>query len=166
MDSLLGAAHTLIIGYGNPDRQDDGVAWHVLCGLAERLGRPLPSLVEGFFPSGEHPDLWFVLQLTPELSKQVAGYEKVCFVDAHTGTIAEEIQVRRLEAQYQSSPLTHHMTPETCLALVDQLYGVQPEALLVSVKGEAFAFTHQLSPSAASRVECAIELIAEFSKHD
>lgn len=156
------ATRTLIIGYGNPDRQDDGVAWHVLRGLAERLGRPLPTLEESFFPSGQDPDLWFILQLTPELAEQVARYSKVCFVDAHTGAIEEEIQVLRLEAHYQSSPLTHHMTPETCLALVHQLYGAQPEALLVSVRGDAFAFTHQLSPSAAARVERAIEIVAKF----
>ena len=30
--------NTLFIGYGNPDRQDDGVAWHVLTGIANQLG--------------------------------------------------------------------------------------------------------------------------------
>ena len=30
----------LILGYGNLDREDDGVAWHVLQGVAETLGRP------------------------------------------------------------------------------------------------------------------------------
>ncbi len=138
------------------------MAWHVLCGLAKRLGRPVPSLEEGFYPQGDDPDLLFVLQLTPELAEQVAGYGKVCFIDAHTGAIPEEIQALRLEPHYQSSPLTHHMTPETCLALVHQLYGAQPEALLVSVKGDAFEFTHQLSPAAAGRVDQAIDIIAQF----
>ena len=33
-------AHTLIIGFGNPDRADDGVAWHVANAVRARLGQP------------------------------------------------------------------------------------------------------------------------------
>ena len=28
---------TLVIGYGNVDRQDDGAAWHILARLAKQL---------------------------------------------------------------------------------------------------------------------------------
>ena len=30
---------TLLLGYGNPDREDDGVAWHVLSRVFRALGR-------------------------------------------------------------------------------------------------------------------------------
>lgn len=155
-------ARILVIGYGNPDRQDDGVAWHVLCGLSKHLGRPVPAMDEGFFPTGDNPDLMFVLQLTPDLAEKIADYEKVCFVDAHIGAFTEPIRVLPLKPSYQSSAFTHHMKPETCMALVFQLYNMQPDALIVSVKGDAFEFTDRLSPAAANRIHKAVDIVTNF----
>ena len=39
----------LVIGYGNIDRQDDGVAWHVLREVASRLKVNFPQTA-GEFP--------------------------------------------------------------------------------------------------------------------
>ncbi len=153
----------LIVGYGNPDRQDDGLAWHVLCGIARRLGRPIPTIEEGFSPSGDDPDLLFVLQLTPELAELVAEYTKVAFVDAHIGTaIPEDICITQLEANYRASPLSHHMTPETCLALAGKLYGKTPQGVLISARGDEFGFTHQLSATAEGRVEQTTLSVCDF----
>ena len=139
------SATTLILGYGNPDRQDDGVAWHILCNLADRLDRSIPSFEEGFTLDGDDPDLFFVLQLTPELAEIMADYQRVCMIDAHTGVIPEEVKLTVLEPGYQHSPLTHHTTPQTCLALAKTIYNSVPEAVLVSVRGYEFGFSHLLS---------------------
>lgn len=137
---------TLIIGYGNPDRQDDGVAWHVLTLLASQFGRAVPdSPDEGIFPSGENPDLLFTLQLIPELAETIADYERVCFVDAHTGNVPEEIHIAEVQPFYQQSPFTHHMTPQTVLSLAQSIYKRTPQAMLVSVRGYEFGFTRDLS---------------------
>ncbi len=171
MSSPTSPLSSLVIGYGNPDRQDDGLAWHILCGLAKRLGRPCPTVEEGFAPQGTDPDLLFVLQLTPELSETIAAYQRVCFVDAHTGApiptpdgeiTPAEIQATRLEPKFQSSPLTHHMPPETVLALAAGLYAARPEALLVSIQGDAFEFSHTLSDGAQARLQPAIEVIYAY----
>jgi hypothetical protein len=37
---------TLILGYGNPDREDDGVAWHILKGIANQFGLTYPETME------------------------------------------------------------------------------------------------------------------------
>ncbi len=138
---------TLIIGYGNPDRQDDGVAWHILVCLAKRLNRPAPpSFEEDFLPSGENPELSFSLQLTPEMAETIADYERVCFIDAHTGSVPEDIHVEAMSPSFQTSPFTHHLTAPACLYLVKALYNASPEALLVSVRGYRFGFEHDLSP--------------------
>jgi hydrogenase maturation protease len=151
---------TLIIGYGNADRQDDGVAWHVLAALRRHLGKPAPDAGdEAFEPDGENPDFLFTLQLTPEMAETLAGYQRVCFVDAHTGNVPEEIHFRELEAKYQRSPFTHHMTPDTLLALCGQLYAQGPEAILVSVRGYQFGFEHALSPETQALVEPAAQKI-------
>lgn len=150
---------TLIIGYGNPDRQDDGIAWHILVRLAGKLGRPIPSIDEGFLPSGENPDLLFILQLVPELAETISAYQRVCFVDAHTGNVPEKVNLVKVKADYQRSPFTHHMTAETCLALAKTIYGKDPQAILVSVRGYKFGFSHDLSSAASQLAEQAVEQI-------
>jgi len=152
---------TLIIGYGNPDREDDGVAWHVLQGVAKQLGRTGPDLETGGLDQlGQSPDLLFVLQLTPELAELMADYDYVCFVDAHTGDYPEDLRFDSIVAGYQASPFTHHMTPETCLMLAERLYGHIPQAVMVSARGYRFGFSNELSIQTALLVEEAIERIA------
>ncbi len=142
---------TILIGYGNTDRQDDGIAWHLLVALAERLGRPGPfTPEEGFPPSLDEPSLLFVLQLTPELAEIIAQSEQVCFIDAHTGTVPEDIQMTHLTSQFQSSIFTHHLTAQSCLALCLSLYKKEPQAVLLSVRGYEFSFSRQLS----TRTQC------------
>jgi hydrogenase maturation protease len=136
---------TLLMGYGNIDRQDDGVAWHILESIAHKLDRPVPEPSEGFYPNGSNPDLLFVLQLTPELAETIAEYDRVAFIDAHTGDVDADIQIIALQAGYQPSPLTHHLTPPTCLSLVQTVYQRSPEAMLFSVRGYHFDFDKKLS---------------------
>jgi len=151
--------HTLVIGYGNPDRQDDGVAWHILHALALRLGLPAPDSYEEEFPSNDRLDFAFYLQLTPEMAEQIAAYQRVCFVDAHTGSIAAEVQLAPVESQFQYSPFTHHLTPQTLLSMCQTLYGKTPQAALLSVRGYRFEFERELSPETAVLVPEALELI-------
>lgn len=146
---------TLIIGYGNVDRQDDGAAWHVLARLAQKLGNTESSEPnEEFYPEGDYPHLLSTLQLTPEMAETVAEYERVCFVDAHTGAIPEEIGWQPVTGKFQNSPFTHHFTPQSCLSLVDEIYHSKPEAILVSIRGYNFGFNRQLS-------ECTSNLVKE-----
>lgn len=154
---------TLIVGYGNADRQDDGVAWHVLSGIARQLGRPVPNVPEdGYFPEGQAIDLWYVLQLAPEMSEDFAQYERICFVDAHTGNIAEEILLQPVESSPAASAFTHHLTPATCLALTQAIYGKSPEARLLSIRGYKFGFARELSPETAELAERAINILWEW----
>jgi hydrogenase maturation protease len=145
-------ANILLVGYGNLDREDDGVAWHILSHLAEKRGAVVRDL-DTFDEAPGDADglhLLYTLQLTPELAEVVAGYDAVCFIDAHTGSYAEDVRVAHLEAGFQTSPFTHHMTPETCLALAKSLYGESPKAIVVSVRGYRFGFSRQLSQETAA----------------
>jgi hydrogenase maturation protease len=151
---------TLILGYGNVDRQDDGVAWHVMLGLENRLGRSGPfNLEDGFPPSDSLPALIFVLQLTPELAETVAQYQRVCFVDAHTGNVEASIQLVEVDNEFQASPLTHHLTPSSCLALSKTLYQGNGKAVLLSIRGYEFGFSRLLSTKTEKLVQPAVEMI-------
>jgi hydrogenase maturation protease len=155
--------NTLIIGYGNPDRQDDGVAWHVLCETAKAMGMTPPdNLNEPFTTLPGKPEFLFLMQLVPELGEQISHFDRVCFVDAHTGEITEEVRANEITPQYQKSPFTHHMTPQTCLEITRTVYGKDPRALLVSIRGYEFGFEDQLSNRTAQLVPVAVKKISEW----
>jgi hydrogenase maturation protease len=138
--------NTLIIGYGNPDRQDDGVGWHILKYLAERIGHSIPDDPGASIEiESDIVDLLFTLQIYPELAETISHYQRICFVDAHTSNIPDEISWTVLNPEYEKSPLTHHMSPKTVLSIAAMIYDHKPEAILVSVRGYDFQFERSLS---------------------
>ena len=153
----------LFLGYGNIDRQDDGVAWHLLCKVMERLHCPVPAQPEEEMPI-EFNDYSFdfQLQLTPELADSLGRFDKVCFMDAHTGNIAEEIHLEKITPHYQSSPFTHHMTAATLLSLCEVIHHRIPETILVSVRGYEFKFTRSLSPATDALIDKAADAIINW----
>ena len=154
---------TLILGYGNPDREDDGAAWHILIRLAERMQRPIPvDFSDGLFPSDESPEMMFVLQLVPELAEKVAEFDRVCFLDAHTGNVSEDLHMQPVDAYFQTSPFTHHFTPQSLLSMTASLYEKHPEGIMVSVRGYQFGFAQILSPKTEEIVRQAEELVWQW----
>jgi hydrogenase maturation protease len=150
---------SLIVGYGNPDREDDGVAWHILHALTTKLGLDSPDSYEDEFPESALIDFTFYLQLTPEMAEDISDYEYVCFVDAHTGNIPEPVRLINVESEFQASPFTHHLTPQSLLSMCETIYGKKPDAALLSVLGHRFLFSRELSAETAQLVPQAVELI-------
>lgn len=156
-------ADTLVIGYGNADRQDDGVGWHILRNLAERIGQEVPDDPGASIEvESDIADMLFILQIYPELAETISHYDRVCFVDAHTADIPEKISWFKLEPEYEKSPLTHHMSPKTVLSISALIYDKKPEAILVSVRGFKFQFERELSPQTAALSEEATERIWDW----
>ena len=131
-----------------------------MVGLENRLGRPGPFNPEDGFPLADSPpDLIFVLQLTPELAETIAQYKRVCFMDAHTGNVDANIDLTQVTNDFQASPLTHHMTPSSCLAMSQTLFHGEATAVLLSIQGYEFGFSHDLSPQTGKLVQPAVEMI-------
>lgn len=149
----------LIVGYGNPDREDDGVAWHILRDLTIKLGLVPPASYEDEFPEADLIDFEFQLQLTPEMAEDIASYPYICFIDAHTGNIPEPIRLIDVKREFQNSPFTHHLTPQSLMSMCETIYSKRPEAALLSVLGHRFLFTRELSQETAALVPQAVELI-------
>jgi hydrogenase maturation protease len=149
----------LILGYGNPDREDDGVAWHILRALILKLGLPAPDSYEDDFPESAQMEFAFHLQLTPEMAEDIATYPYVCFIDAHTGNIPEPVRLTAVESEFQNSPFTHHLTPQSLVSMCETIYGKRPESALLSVLGHRFLFTRELSAETAALVPQAVELL-------
>jgi len=156
---------TLLIGYGNPDREDDGVAWHILRALVIKMGLPAPTSYEDEFPQNAQVDFAFYLQLTPEMAEDIAQYERVCFVDAHTGQIPELVRIIPVESEFQRSPFTHHLTAQSLVSMCETLYQKKPEAALLSIRGFRFLFTRELSVETSSLVSEAVSLLERWLKN-
>jgi hydrogenase maturation protease len=149
---------TILIGYGNPDRQDDGAAWHTLLKVAKAIHYPIPeSFSTCFLPLNQSVDLVSMLQLTPEIAEAIAGYDRVFFIDAHTGDQSEDLMLTKVEPCFQHSPLTHHFTPQSCMEIVHSIYHKDPEAWLISIKGYLFEFEDKLSEPAVRTVDQAVQ---------
>jgi hydrogenase maturation protease len=140
----------LLIGYGNPLRQDDGLGWRI-ANAVEALG--LANLL--VVPAQ---------QLSLELAAPIAAAEEVMFVDATFGEFPRRLALKPLQLKSQaptSAPQTwsHLLTPQVLLILAGQLYGHQPSALQLLVPAHWDGHGEGLSPAAQAAMEAAIPLL-------
>jgi len=143
--------HTLIIGYGNELRGDDGAGIVAAELLMERIHDPEIEIV------GQH-------QLTPELMEPISRAAHVIFIDAAVSGRAGKFQRVPLHPAPACSRFTHHATPESLLAGAQALYGHTPEATLYTIPGRSFETGRELSPSVRRAVsELVAALEAQFA---
>jgi hydrogenase maturation protease len=136
-----------VVAYGNPLRGDDGVAWRIV----ERLEQAGDAVV----PLALH-------QLTPEVALVLKQADGVIFVDAEVGPPPGNVGRVEVTARVAEAGIAHHMRPETVLALAESLYGAHPRAALVTVAGERFDLTEELSPPVRRAIPRALRLIREI----
>lgn len=127
---------TLVIGYGNPLRADDGVGWIIAQQFAQDL----------------HDEAVQVLschQLTPDLAEPLSRVSRVIFVDANSRGTPGQIDCQVISPAPVDAPAsTHHLTPAALLAYAHYLYQCVPAtAIVVSVSGATFDVGDVLSPA-------------------
>ncbi|MBN1642984.1 MAG: hydrogenase maturation protease [Anaerolineae bacterium] len=155
---------SLVIGYGNVYRRDDGVAFVVLNALRACLGRPALAIDDdGFDDLGHEVDTVLVHQLVPELADAASAYDQVLFVDAHVGAIDALLYEEELEAYRKSATVLHQLHPCSLLALIQELHDRAPRGVLVSVRGYDFEFGEGLSDETAALVPQAVARIVALT---
>lgn len=136
---------SLIIGYGNTLRGDDGVGVHV----AEIVdGWKLPrvrSLVRH--------------QLTPELAAELAQVDLVIFVDASQDTNSNDVRLHHLKPSASINFKSHYSDPQALLSLTQALFGSCPQAWWLIVPGMDFHLGACFSPLAKQGIDRAIAQI-------
>lgn len=153
----------LLIAYGNPDRQDDGAGWYVLGRVAEHFGIHFTDYNEDFYSLlGNDVDFFFSLQLLPEMAEIISGYDCVAFMDASVPGINDQLNITKINPIYITSPLSHHMAPQTLLDLLVQLQIHVPEAWLLTIPGSKFGFVSGLSDEARAQAERAVEWLVDW----
>jgi hydrogenase maturation protease len=157
------ASKALLIGYGNVYCHDDGVAFYVINTLRRRWGRRelLPD-EDGLDELGYEVDSIMLHQLIPEIIPVVGHYQKVVFIDAHTGTIPEEVRTIQVVEERRFHAVTHHMSPGLVLAMAREENGKPSSASLVSVRGEDFDFGLGLSDRCRQNAETAIQRLFDL----
>ena len=148
---------TLVIGYGNLDRCDDGVGYFVVNRFRQRLGCPVLSTDEsGLDGLGHAVDAVFIRQLVPELLPEACNYDQLVFVDASVHAQEQGVVCRPIDLLAQSAALTHQLSPPTFLRMLRVLYAKEPVGFLVAIPGFCFDFQRGLSAATACQVDAAV----------
>lgn len=125
----------LVIGYGNPLREDDGVGWVAA------------NLLRAELPAGRVHCIAYH-QLMPELAEPVSQAGMVLFVDARVGGAPGALELRPVAPEAGlPAGMTHAFGPGALLALAELLYGRCPPAQLATVAGASFGYGEGLSPA-------------------
>jgi hydrogenase maturation protease len=153
-------SRTLVIGYGNIDRADDGVAYFVVNALRRVLGQDMLGEEDtGLEGLGGQVDSVFLHQLTPELLEWMGDYDEIVFVDAHVYQNLDDLHCSPVSPEQSAPSFTHHVTPAMLLAFLRALYHGEPSARIVSIRGYDFDFHPGLSTATAAQVGPAVECI-------
>ena len=151
---------TLVIGFGNIDRADDGVAYHVINRLRRRLGQGMLHEDEtGLEEIGAQIDSIFLVQLAPELMDVLILYDEIIFVDAHVYENVDSLYYAPVFPEFTTATFTHHLTPAMLLALLKSLHHREPAGHIVSIRGYDFDFHRNLSADTEALVEKAVDHI-------
>ncbi|NEQ48081.1 MAG: hydrogenase maturation protease [Leptolyngbya sp. SIOISBB] len=137
----------VVIGYGNPQRGDDGIGQAV---VSQVQALNLPEI-----------EACTVTQLTPELSSKLAAADCAIFVDA-CKLASADIRVRPITACGSETsgsvvPASgHSCDPCSLLALASSAYGHCPQAWWVEVPATDFTVGNALSAVAEQGVTQAL----------
>jgi len=139
---------TLILGYGNPGRGDDG------------LGPELVARLE------KHPvtavTLLAALQLQPEHVFDLADHDRVLLVDAGLTTPAP-FTWERLHPARDAGVFTHTLSPRALLAIYrEALHREPPITWLVTIRGERFGLGESLSEPARCHLARALASVTAW----
>jgi hydrogenase maturation protease len=139
---------TLVIGYGNTLRGDDGAGVRAAELIAER---------------NPEVDCVCAHQLTPELAEKIAEYDAVFFLDADVN--ATELKARLISLGVEAEqPRTHFTSPASLISLALQLYNRVPEkAYTIGIPASRMDFSEELSIHTTEAVrECEAFVISNI----
>ena len=133
---------TLVIGFGNPGRLDDG------------LGPALAEVVDKLKIEGVSVDSNYQLEI--EDAAEIAQYDHVLLADASVNC-AEPFEFYEVHPKREGPGFTSHsVKPEALLAMSEDLFGRRPETYILAIRGYEFnEFGERLSEQAQKNLEAA-----------
>ena len=134
----------LIIAFGNPLREDDGIGWRA----AELIER-----------ANDDPDVIDVVkcqQLTPELAEAVGQASLAIFLDASVDQGPGTVSSRPVQKEVPTA-WSHQLSPAQLLGLVEEMNWIAPPAYLITGGVERIGWSEGMTPTAD---RCAGEMAA------
>lgn len=139
------APRTVVFAVGNRSRGDDALG-PLLAERLENLEAPGVSVVCDY-------------QLQVEHALEMAGAERVLFVDAALG-LAADTELRALAPEPGRATFSHALAPAALLAVYRQIHDCPPPpAWVLAAAGESFALGEGLSARAAASADHAWALL-------
>jgi hydrogenase maturation protease len=137
--------HILVIGYGNPGRQDDGLGPAAALHLAT-LRWP-------------HLTAFDTYQLNIEDAMDVAEHDIIWFVDA-SKTGDQPFSVREVAPASAIEFTSHILRPEALLAIARDFYGKTPKGFMLAIRGYEFEFIEDLTLGAIDNLHAALTMLS------
>ncbi|MCX7847901.1 MAG: hydrogenase maturation protease [bacterium] len=135
-------ARVVVIGYGNPHRQDD------------RAGHVVAEAVREWARQAGRADVRVLTacQLDVDMVEEISSAAEVYFCDTHVVTFSEDVAITPVDVAEEGGFTTHLITPGGLLGLCGKLYQRQPRGVIVSVPGERFDMGDEMSARTAAKV--------------
>jgi hydrogenase maturation protease len=133
--------NTLVIGFGNRWRCDDG------------LGPAAADAIQLWQIPGVR--VVTVQQLVPELIDEIKWADLILFVDAMVGH-GSAFATTAVTAANDPSFCGHHQSPASLLALLQSLEGCAPEAWLLQIAAHSFEHGDRLTNLATANLQAAL----------
>jgi len=134
----------LVLGYGNPGRQDDGLG-PAAAGAIGRMGWRHVTAVDDY-------------QLNIEDALDVASHDLVWFVDA-TKTGEAPFSVQDVFPSPTSEFTSHLLRPAALLAIARLYCHRAPPALLLAIRGYEFEFVEALTAGGEKNLRAAVAML-------
>ncbi len=157
----------LVIGIGNPLRGDDALGWHA----ARQLARQWGQVAEAQFlednrclSADESVEIMTCQQMTMDLVEPVREAEKVIFIDASVKGEPGSLTCQTVTLEAPQNLISHQFDAPTLLAAVKALYGVCPEAVVLSVTASTLDYTEELSLVVSARLPELVNRVEELVK--
>ncbi len=145
----------IVAGYGNPFREDDRVG-HVLA----------PQIAHYLESSGEEVELWIEQQLLPEIVEDMRDKDMAFFVDSLADASKGDHVFEEMEPDPNIEGLNiHSMGPGWILHLMRELHIPAPRTFLISVAGESFNFSEDMTQECKQRTEKCFEAFVKWWKN-
>jgi hydrogenase maturation protease len=147
---------TLLYGYGNPGRMDDG--------LGNAFVDEMQQWIEQEGIENIHTDSNY--QLNIEDAEKISVYDRVIFVDASKEAI-DQFSFTKVDAGKARVEFTMHaVSPAYVLYLCEDLFRKKPETYLLHIKGYEWDFKEALTPGAQDNKKAALQFLQQQIKKD
>ncbi len=140
----------LLVGIGNPIRQDDNIGQYCVSILQEKLNGEKKKLV----------DFITVHQLDVIHCEVFSRYQFILFIDADAKNGPETFRLEEVFPEPESHPFTSHIgSVNDILSLTGWIFGFVPRAYLLAVRGMSYEVGEGLTPEAVKNAGEAIQAV-------